>query len=180
MKISKQCQPKNQRLKRLPVHVYLAYLLVCTLLLTGVSFSRYISSASGRDNARVAAGVVTVRYDDNTNNIEMIRPSNDGVRTERFNFSVSNGVSEVAIRYDVVVTLDQALKNGVTMQLDDGTGSVSDDKKTYTFPNAGTFEAGVSGTKTHTLSFAGDFDTILPGTDDTYQIEIAIRSQQID
>lgn len=180
MKMCKQCQPKKQRLKRLPVHVYLAYLLVCTLLLTGVSFSSYITSANGSDNARVAAGVVTVHYDDNTNNIEMTRPSNDGVRTERFDFSVSNGASEVAIRYDVVVTLDQALKNGVTMQLDGGTGAISDDKKTYTFSNAGTFAAGVGSTKTHTLSFAGDFDTIHPGTDDMYQIKIAIRSQQID
>lgn len=170
---------KQKKRKRLPLHVYLGYLMVCSLLFTGVSFAGYVSRSNGSDSARVAKGVVTVSYDDRTF-MELERPEDDGVRTEQFKFYVSNGASEVAIRYDVVVTLDQALKDGVTMQLDGMKGAVSDDKKTYTFSNVGIFEAGVSDTKTHTLSFAGDFYEISPGTDDMYQIKISIHSQQID
>lgn len=38
-----------------PVRRYLAYLLVLTSLLCGVTFSRYVASTSGGDSARVAA-----------------------------------------------------------------------------------------------------------------------------
>ena len=174
-------QENNRSIKRkfsTPIQVYLAYMLLCTMLLTAVSFSRYRVSGNADDVARVAAGVVEVTYDDNTN-ISLVRPSNDGTLVEDFNFEVSNKNSEVAIGYDVVVQLDQALKDGVTMTLDGQTVTAEADN-TYTFSSMGTFTAGVSETKEHTLSFAGDFDTIKPGTDDTYNITISIRSQQID
>lgn len=180
MKSIKQYEQKEKKSRRrLPLHVYLAYLLVCTFLLTGVSFSRYISSASGSDSARVAKGVVTVSHD-NTTEIRLVRPANDGILTEDFQFEVLNNGSEVAIQYDVVVTLDKPLRDGVTMTLDRSAGTVKDNKTVYEFRNMGTFEAGVSDTRSHTLSFAGDFDTISPGTDDAYGIQITIRSQQID
>lgn len=180
MKIIKQCEHTKKSKGRLPIQVYLAYLLVCTLLLTGISFSRYVSASDSADSARVAKGAVTVSYDENGTAVELIRPWNDGILTEEFHFRVSNSASEVAIRYDVVVTLNEALKNGVTMKLDGKTGTVKNDGKEYEFSDMGTFEAGVNETNTHTLSLAGDFDTILPGTDDTYGIQITIRSRQID
>lgn len=164
----------------LSLPVWLAYLLVCTLLLTGVSFARYITTASGSDAARVAAGLVTVSYEESTTAIQMDRPTNDGLKKEDFMFTVSNGSSEVAIQYDVVVTLDKPLGDGVTMTLDGQTGTETGDRKQYEFTNMGTFAAGVEQTKTHTLSFTGNFDTISPGTDDTYNIQITIRSRQID
>lgn len=164
----------------LSLPVWLAYLLVCTLLLTGVSFARYITTASGSDTARVAAGLVTVSYEESTTKMEMVRPSDDGVLTKDFEFTVSNGSSEVAIQYDVVVTLDTPLKTGVAMTLDGQTGTETGDRKQYEFTNMGTFAAGENDTYTHTLSFTGDFGTISPGTDDTYNIQITIRSRQID
>lgn len=49
---------KNQSKKKsrfhLPLHVYLIYLLVITLIFTGVTFSKYIASSSAGDSARVA------------------------------------------------------------------------------------------------------------------------------
>lgn len=179
MKIIKQWKQTKQSKTRLPFHVYLAYLLVCTFLLTGVSFSRYISSASGSGSARVTKGVVTVSYDKNNTQFEMTRPSDDGVEERAFEFKVSNDTSEVAIRYDVVVTLDKPLKPGITMTLDGqpGTAGVGN---TYMFSNVGTFAAGVKEIKTHILSFSGNFQEISPETDDTYEIQILIHSQQID
>lgn len=180
MKSIKQYEQKEKKSRRrLPLHVYLTYLLVCTFLLTGVSFSRYISSASGSDSARVAAGVVTVNYDGQNTEFEMTPPQDYGVEERTFQFQVSNVNSEVAIRYDVVVTLDKPLGSGVTMTLD-GTECSGISNNTYTFTNMGTFEAGVMESKTHTLLFKGDFMQISEGTDDTYQVQISIRSQQID
>lgn len=167
-------------IRPLPLPVWLAYLLVCTLLLTGVSLARYITTADGSDAARVASGLVTVDYEENTTQMEMVRPWDDGVLTEDFKFTVSNNSSEVAIRYDVVVTLDKALGEGVTMTLDEKKGTKTDEGKQYEFANVGTFAAGVDQTNTHTLSFAGDFNTIESGTDDNYDIQISIRSRQID
>ena len=41
------------RSRKLPLHVYLAYLLVCTLVTTGISFSRYATADSGTTNLQV-------------------------------------------------------------------------------------------------------------------------------
>ena len=177
MKSIKHSQNKKRK-PVLPLRAYLGHLLICTLLLTGVSFARFVTASSNADSARVAAGVVTVGYDGNTY-MELIRPWDDGTLTEEFTFSVSNGASEVAIRYDVVVKLSQPLGTGVTMTLD-GQPITAVADNTYTFSNVGTFEAGVSETNTHTLSFSGDFMTIPSGTDDIYNIQISIYSQQID
>ena len=47
-------QKKKNRV-RLPLRAYLLYLLVVTFALTGVTFSRYVTSSGGGDAARVAA-----------------------------------------------------------------------------------------------------------------------------
>ena len=46
---------KYCRRRKLPVATYLVYLLIATFLFTGVSFSKYATTASGSDEARVAA-----------------------------------------------------------------------------------------------------------------------------
>ena len=46
-------QKKKNRV-RLPLRAYLLYLLVVTFALTGVTFSRYVTSSDGGDGARVA------------------------------------------------------------------------------------------------------------------------------
>lgn len=47
-------QKKKNRV-RLPLQAYLLYLLVVTFALTGVTFSRYVTSSDGGDGARVAS-----------------------------------------------------------------------------------------------------------------------------
>lgn len=46
---------KYCRRRKLPLATYLVYLLIATFLFTGVSFSKYATTASGSDEARVAA-----------------------------------------------------------------------------------------------------------------------------
>lgn len=179
MKIMKRREHRKKRIRRLPVHVYLAYLLVCTFLLTGVSFSRYISSSSGSDNARAAKGLVTVTCAGSGNTVELKPVSGDGTVSEDFLFKVTNGDSEVAIRYDVVIRLDQSLPEGVTMELD-GRSCSGNSGVEYRFADLGMFEAGKPETYEHTLRFTGDFGTYQTAGDQTYKVTISILSEQID
>ena len=47
-------EQKKKKRVRLPLRAYLLYLLVVTFALTGVTFSRYVTSSYGGDTARVA------------------------------------------------------------------------------------------------------------------------------
>ena len=117
MRLKLKHHPEIKPRFRLPLHVYMIYLLICTFLLTGVSFARYIATGSGSDSARIAAGTVEVSHDSNTK-IEITRPTDDAPVTKGFSFTVSNKNSEVAIRYDVIVTLNEPLPEGVSMTVD--------------------------------------------------------------
>lgn len=111
------------------IRILIMCALVGVLLTVGVSYSSYSSSDGAEDGARVAGGLVKVEYDKTENvdkdgnpKIDLVRPSNDGILTESFGFSVSNGsdfTSEVAIKYDINVTLKEpnTLPEGVTVQL---------------------------------------------------------------
>lgn len=161
--------------------VCLGYLLLCSLLLTGITFSRYVAEDQASDAARVAAGVVEVYYDENTTALTMNRQDDD-VETRTFSFTVSNAggkVSEVAIAYDIVVTLNETLPDGVTISLDDSwLASSSSSDTSYTFQNAGTFEAGQSQSQMHTLTVVGDYNSI--GASFDTGITITVRARQID
>ena len=50
---------ERQRKRRVPLSVYLGYLLIVTLVVTGVTFSSYVTQTTGEDSARVAKFVVT-------------------------------------------------------------------------------------------------------------------------
>lgn len=122
--------------------MYLVYLLVGTLLLTGISFVRYTTTGSDGDSANVAADGVTVAHASNTM-IEMFHLTSDSLEASEFQFSVSSQNSEVAIQYGVIVTLNEALSNGVSMMLDN-TPYPAGDETTFTFENASVFSAGNS------------------------------------
>lgn len=170
-------KPGTRARFRLPIQAYLAYLLIGASLLTGISFARYITADGGADNARVAAGTIKVTYDENTTTIEMTRSENDNFVTDLFQFHVSNPNSEVAIRYDVIVTLNEPLPNGVTMQMD-GMNASEASQKTFTFKNAGVFSAGATETQDHTLSFTGDYSII--SQESTRTIALSVLAEQIN
>lgn len=89
--------------KRPPVFVYLGYLLVATILVTGVTFSGYISTTSGDDSARVAKfeitetdldGLLTTTLQVNTcpgtTSTKTIKVKNDSEVTVDYTVSVVN------------------------------------------------------------------------------------------
>ena len=94
--------PKKTASRRPPVFVYLGYLLVATMLVTGVTFAGYVSTTSGGDEARVAK-------------FEVTETDLDGLLAETLNVSISPGESqtvelqvanksEVAIDYTIAIT----------------------------------------------------------------------------
>lgn len=169
---------KSKKFHFLPLRVYVIYLFVCTLLFTGVSFSKYASAANGSDDARVAAGNIEVDYTDATD-IFINRPDDDGVNSKEFSFHVSNGGSEVAIKYDIEVTLDHPLPYGAIMMLD-GEACSGSSGNTYRFSDAGTFRADEDDTNTHTLTVQADYMEVLPGTDFQCEVDIDIYAEQVD
>ena len=159
------------------LYAYLMYLMIASFLLTGVSFARYVSTGSGSDGARVAAGSVVVFHDPAATTIELSRSHDDEPVTENFEFSISNQNSEVAIRYDVVVSLAEALPEGVSMSLD-GIPCSGNSGKEFVFPDAGVFSAGFSDIRYHMLSFTGDYNVIQEQS--TRVITISVQSEQIN
>lgn len=175
MRIQQANRHSRKRIFSLPLYVYLSYLAVCTLLFTGVSFSRYISAANGSNSIRVAsAGEITVNYGRNSA-VQISQPTSpENQLTGTFPFNVSNANSEVAIRYDIVVQPTQPLPEGVRISLDGKEPTGSD--KEYRFSNVGSFDDGTNKINFHTLSFTGDYSTIQ--TDYSSQITISIQATQ--
>ncbi|MBP3624735.1 MAG: hypothetical protein J6J05_02710 [Peptococcaceae bacterium] len=97
-KISKR---SDKRKRKLPLTAVLTYLIVVTLVATGVSLSAYVSTASGGDEARVAKFEIVVtdsgRTELTANFTAEIKPG-DTLGT----FDVENK-SEVAVQYSAEV-----------------------------------------------------------------------------
>lgn len=155
---------ENAERARLPLSAYLSYLLVATLLFTGVSFSKFASTASGSDSATVARVVINGTETTTANTITLDKPN--GSTTASYSFSVSNAkngtVSEVSLSYKIIVNLPDALPTGVTVNLvksgstAEHTATISNSNKTYTFSNSSfTFPAGSAATHSYTLNFVG-------------------------
>lgn len=171
----KNAPTKKRRLSALPPYVYLGYLLLCTLLVTGVSLSSYLSQAKDSASARIAAGAISITT---VSGSPVTLDNTNGSASGSLTFNVSNNdagaVSEVAIRYDIVIQAN--LPAGVTMTLDEKTPSQSGN--TYTFSNMGTFAAGKSQTILHTLTFTGNFTAINASSEKN--IDISVQAEQID
>lgn len=161
---------------------------VCVLLIAaiatlsvGITLAKMVSTASGSDSAQVAAFIVEATGED-TDTLEIDCGKAD--RTVSYTFAVTNTkdgkTAEVAFSYNVIVTLPEALPDGITMTLDGKTGTASSDNKTVTFADKGHFEAGSSQTNTHRLVFSvPDADSILQD----YVFEntiVSIRAEQLD
>lgn len=108
---------KHERKKapRLPLSAYLSYLLVATFLFTGVSFSKFATTASGSDRARVAGFRVTVSGQQaSAEDIEL--SVGDESSSGTYTFTVNNG-SEVTVRYQLIL---ENLPAGVVAVVSDG------------------------------------------------------------
>ncbi len=157
---------------RLPPHVWLGYLLVCSALLTGVTFSSYISSTEGSAEARVAKFEVTMSGNKDQIDIDGSDPTND--LSGEYMLTVTNS-SEVAVEYSVVIQTETALPKGITLKLDGTAQTTNGSDTAYTFAG-GTLAP--EGFQDHTLTVVAVLDTLQ--VDVSQNVTVSVIAEQID
>ena len=97
---------KKRHFKPLPLKVYLLYLIVATLIFTGVTLSRYSAEITASDTARVAVAVAQMWE---TEDAEDVLDANAADDDYRYKLSVSNKngdlTAEVTLTYTIHVTI---------------------------------------------------------------------------
>lgn len=94
---------KSPRRTRIPVFTYLLYLFVATLLLSGVTLSKYVASHSGGDSARVIKiGELTIDEDGNNapDDTWIITPGVDMTKRATVKFDGSEAACYVFLKVD--------------------------------------------------------------------------------
>lgn len=125
--------------KRPPMFTYLMYILVATVVFTGVTFSGYISTSSGGDEARVAKFEITENVIGGT---EPFYVSASLIPGESHDVTLKvDNKSEVAVDYTVTVTqetdnlpLEFWLDGGSNFTGEIGAGESKDFKLSISWP----------------------------------------------
>lgn len=184
----------RQSNRRTPVVFHVGLVLFCLVLfstyLTGGLYARYTTSASGSDSARVASFHIESdgNWTGSSESVDLELNFFDPAKlTDSLSFEISSA-SEVAVQYDVVITMptlpNECDYSWLEIKLGEATPS-SVNGNVYTFSGVGTFAPNYSGAPSeHTLTFAikqeflGTPPARLPDVE--AHVEITIRAEQID
>lgn len=145
---------------RMNIPICLAGILLCltmfSIYVASNLFARYQTTASSEDDARVAKFDVAVTGETQNPVFAYGTPKGNACT-----ITVENR-SEVAVRYDVIVTLDAAA-TGTTVQLDGRDGTV--DGTTTSFADVGALppNAGAENAANHVLSFQMNWSALNTG-----------------
>ena len=134
--------PKKQ--VKIPLNVYLGYLLILTFVFTAVSFARFAVSEDSGGTARVASFTVSAAVGaetDKTLNFSDASQSFATSQSASYNIAVTNvengKAAEVAVGYDVIITIDSSYVAAEALSLSiDGTqltASQHSGKLVYTY-----------------------------------------------
>lgn len=122
---------------------------------SGVSFAKNLSSSTRGDNAQVSALMMDLQVGSSDH---LTIDCGLGILTAGYSFTVSNTkdgkTAETSFKYDVIVTLPEALPEGISVTVDGTGGTASPDGKTVTFTEVGRFAAGNAQTRSHSLVFS--------------------------
>ena len=159
---------------RLPLAVWLAFLLVVTLAV-GTSIARYSSSASGDAAARVAKFEMAAAKLAGQAEALTLNVDNSDASTGTYDFTVTNN-SEVVVKYSVIVS---GVPTGVTatMQIQGETGvkNPTDNRDgRLTFADT---ELAIGSTDTCTLTFSTTENT---PTGDNKSVTVQVYTEQVD
>lgn len=131
----------------LPLSAYLSYLLLAVFLLSGVTFSRYITSTEDGAVGRSAKFEVEIGSQAKDLYINV----NEDKLTDNFDFSVKSN-SEVSAYYDIIIDLKTTLPEGLTVKLNT-LDADSIENNVYTFRRVGEFAPLDSEEHNHSLIF---------------------------
>ena len=147
---------------------------------SGVSFAKNFSSSTGGDNAQVSALIIDLRVSSSDN---LTIDCGQGITTAEYNFTVTNTkdgkTAETSFRYDVIVTLPEALPEGVSITVDGKIGTASSDRKKVTIKDVGRFAAGNSQTHNHSLVFSVVNEAFLLRDYVFANISVSVRAEQV-
>lgn len=171
--------------QKTPVVFRLGIILLCCMLFTtylmGNLYARYTTTASGSDSARVAKFDVTNSI---TQSVDLELDFFDAKKlSTSLSVAVASG-SEVAVTYDVVVTLPTGIDlSWLEIKLGEKSPTVSGN--TYTFSEVGKFAPNSNVTHTHTLTFSIKTESQGNPPDslksmETCGVQITVHSEQID
>lgn len=166
---------KETKRQRIPISAFMVYLLLAVTLTTGASFSRYSTTVSGSDSAKVAKWEVSmnaITSDGVTMNAgDATGSTMDGTYT----FTVSSR-SEVAMEYSIEVAFSKALPAGVSLTVD-GSAPTATSGNTYTF-SGGSISAGDTEAKSHTLTITGAVAEL--NIDFADAVTVRVIAEQVD
>ena len=171
---------------RLPLSAWLSYMLVATLLFSGVSFSKFAATAAMNDSVTVAGFALSGNEVTTANTITLDKTSGQTTADYKFqvkNVNSSNKVSDVTMSYTIKVVLPKALPTGVTVSCNmtspySRACTVTQSGTTYTFTAPVNLPAGTSTTHAYTLSFTGGTNLV---TSDTLNgISVSVSAVQVD
>lgn len=135
--------------------------LITTVVVTTFSLSKYESAMAGSSNVTVASFIINSTGSELDNlsidcNSDSPIASYDVVVTNK----KDNTISQVAIKYDIVVEFSKALPTGLTIS--DGTTTIDsvDGQTSYVFSDIGNFSADVEKSNTHTITLTGSNEVL--------------------
>ncbi len=141
----------------------------------GATAAKFLSEWKGAGSISVAQWDVTAKFTGEST--DFILADREGERTAEYPFTVTSK-SQVALSYDVVITLPTALPNSaiIAFAIKDNDSKPKVSGNVYTFSDVGTFTA-QGGTNEHIL--------IITATDFWYAInqegvEVEIVAEQVD
>ena len=147
---------------------------------SGVSFAKNLSSSTGGDNAQVSALIIDLRVSSSDN---LTIDCGQEITTAEYNFTVTNTkdgkTAETSFKYDVIVTLPEALPEGVSITVDGKIGTASSDRKKVTIKDVERFEAGNSKTHNHALVFYVVKEGMLLRDYVFANISVSVRAEQV-
>lgn len=139
----------------------LLFLTVITAVVaSGISFSKFESASKGTDEVAVAAFVVDASGSGDPLEIDC----NSETPAANYKVVVTNKkedkISEIAIKYDVVLEFDTALPSGIKISDGVTTLEATAEKTTYIFEDAGKFDAGIEKQNAHVITITGSKDVL--------------------
>ena len=150
------------------------------LAAVGVSFAKNLLSSSGGDNAQVSVLIIDLKGSSSDN---LTIDCGQGIKVAEYDFAVTNTkdgkTAETSFKYDVIVTLNEALPNGLSITVDGKSGTVSSDEKTVTFTDVGRFAAGNSQKHEHILAFSVVNASFLSQDYAFANTSVSVRAEQV-
>lgn len=179
---------KNRKFLRLPLRVYLSYLFILTLIFTAVSFAKFATSGGSNGNARVATFAVDAvpldessaySFDDAATSFKDKKSDSHTITVMNY---TGNTVCEVALRYEIIVTIPDSAPDGAFELTIDGRNAATVNGRTYTFTGFNAIPAGTKSSDTdhtHTLTITAVSENI---TSDISKlgIDVSVYFEQID